>query len=206
MFRFSPARAFRAGGAVLVLALAAACGEDPTPPPERSATEHNAADVAFASEMLQHHAQALSMVDLTLDRPLAPEVEQLAEDVRAGQAPEIQTFSEWLTDWDEPVPETMRDHVNAGHGDQHVGEAMEGLDTDMPGMMSADQMTALSQAADGEFQALWLDMMIEHHEGAVEMARAEIEDGRFQPAVDLAGDIVDTQSAEIEAMEALSTS
>ncbi len=174
----------------LILALAVGCGEDPTAPPERSATEHNAADVAFASEMLQHHAQALSMVDLTLDRPLDSAVQQLAEDVRAGQGPEIQTFSEWLTDWDEPVPETMRDHVNAGHGDEHVPE----------------ELTALSEATDSEFQGLWLAMMIEHHEGAVEMARAEIDEGRFQQAVELAGDIVETQSAEIEVMQGLSPS
>ncbi|UUZ60072.1 DUF305 domain-containing protein [Nocardioides sp. B-3] len=190
----------------LILAPAVGCGDDSAPAPQRSETEHNAADVTFASEMLQHHARALSMVDLTLDRPIDPEVRELAEQVRAARAPEIQTFSEWLTDWDEPIPETMRDHVNAGHGDEHVGESMEGVDTDMPGMMSADEMTALSEASDGEFRAMWLDMMIEHHEGAVEMAQAEIEDGRYQPAVNLAGDIVDTQSAEIETMQALSTS
>lgn len=193
----------RTTAVALILALAVACGEDSAPAPERSATEHNAADVTFASEMLQHHAQALSMVDLTLDRPLDPEVQEIAEQVRAAQAPEIQTFSEWLTDWDEPIPETMRDHSNAGHDMEHMGESMEGLDTSMPGMMSADEMTALEEAPDGEFQAMWLDMMLEHHRGAVEMAQAETEDGQYEPAVDLAEDIIDTQSAEIEAMEAL---
>jgi uncharacterized protein (DUF305 family) len=195
---------------ILALTLAlgsAACADDAADPsPEVSATEHNAADVTFASEMLQHHAQALSMVDLTLERPLDREVQELAEQVRSVQGPEIETFSEWLTDWDEPIPETMRDHSNAGHDMQHMGESMEGVDTSMPGMMSAEEMTALEEASDSEFQSMWLEMMIEHHEGAVEMARTETEDGQFEPAVELAGEIVDTQTAEIETMQRLLTS
>ena len=172
---------------------------------EVSATDHSEADVAFASDMLQHHAQALSMVDLTLDRPLDPEVQDLAEQVRAAQAPEIETFTDWLTEWGEEVPETMRDHANAGHG--HGGgdlaESMEGMDTDMPGMMSAEEMTALQDAPDAEFQDLWLEMMIEHHEGAVAMAEEHQEAGRYQPAVELAGDIAKSQEAEIEVMQGL---
>ena len=65
--------------------------------------------------MIQHHAQALSMVDLTIERDLDPEVQQLAERHPCRSGPEIETFSDWLTDWGEEVPETMRDHVNAGH-------------------------------------------------------------------------------------------
>jgi uncharacterized protein (DUF305 family) len=174
---------------------------------EVSATEHNDADVAFASDMLQHHAQALSMVDLTRDRPLRPEVGQLAEQVREAQAPEIQTFTEWLTDWDEEVPETMRDHANAGHGDDHGGgdiaESMEGMDTDMPGMMSAEDMTALESAPDEEFEALWLEMMIEHHEGAIEMAEEQQESGRYEAAIELAEDIAESQAAQVDTMQEL---
>ena len=89
-----------------------------------------------------HHAQALSMVDLTMERPLDPEVQQLTERIREAQAPEIQTFSGWLTDWDEEIPETVRDHANA-HGDHDMGGD---TGTDMPGMMTADDMTALEEA------------------------------------------------------------
>ena len=78
-----------------------------------SETDHNDADVAFATDMIQHHAQALSMVDLTEGRTLDPEVKQLAEDIRATQAPEIEKMADWLQDWDEKVPATMRDHSNA---------------------------------------------------------------------------------------------
>lgn len=148
------------GATVVALTLGlgtAACGSDDDAPgsvTEPSATEHNDADVAFASEMLQHHAQALSMVDLTVDRPLNPEVADLAEQIRAAQGPEIETFTDWLTEWDEEVPETMRDHANAGHDMGDIGESMEGMDTSMPGMMSAEDMTALENAPDGEFQTV----------------------------------------------------
>ena len=199
------------GATVVALTLGlgtAACGSDDDAPgsvTEPSATEHNDADVAFASEMLQHHAQALSMVDLTVDRPLNPEVADLAEQIRAAQGPEIETLTDWLTEWDEEVPETMRDHANAGHDMGDMGQSMEGMDTSMPGMMSAEDMTALENAPDGEFQTVWLRMMIEHHTGAVEMAEAHTKDGQYKPVIDLAKDIVAGQSAELETMEVLLT-
>lgn len=165
------------------------------------AADHNDADVAFASDMLQHHAQALAMVDLTMGRPLDPEVEQLAEQIREAQAPEIEQFNDWLTEWGEEVPPTVRDHANA-HGSS---DDMAGMDmgADMPGMMSDEQMTELEDSSDADFQTLWLQMMLEHHQGAVEMSTTEQEDGEYQPAVDLAGQIVSTQSAEIETMQGL---
>ena len=201
-------RALGATTLALALALSAtACGNDDdgssTTATETSATEHNDADVAFASGMLQHHAQALSMVDLTLERPLDPDVTELAEQVRAAQAPEIETFTDWLTEWDEEIPETMRDHSNAGHDMGDMGDSMEGMDTDMPGMMSAEDMNGLQDAPDDEFQTVWLEMMVEHHKGAVEMAQAQTEDGQYQPAIDLAEDIIASQTAEIETMEGL---
>lgn len=190
-------RALAALGLGLALALTA-CGNDDTGAgPQLSPTEHNEADTAFATEMVQHHAQALSMVDLTLGRPLDPEVQALAEEIRAAQAPEIEAMADWLTAWGEDVPETVRDHSNA---DQEMGDMDAG---DMPGMMSGDEMTALEDAGDADFQQMWLEMMIEHHEGAVEMAEAERSEGRYRPAVDLAGRIIESQTAEIDAMGGL---
>jgi len=143
------------------------------------------------------------MVDLTRNRPLDPEVQQLAEQIRDAQAPEIETFTDWLTDWDEEIPETMRDHANAGHDMDDMGDSMEGMDSDMPGMMSADDMTALKDASDADFQTMWLEMMVEHHEGAVEMAQTETEDGQYKPAIDLADTIVSSQTEEIDTMKGL---
>jgi uncharacterized protein (DUF305 family) len=184
-----------------------ACGNDDEPSGDTSAqvseTDHNDADVAFATDMIQHHAQALSMVDLTVDRDLDPEVQQLADAIREAQGPEIETMSDWLQDWDEEIPETMRDHSNAGHDMEGMGDSMEGMESDMPGMMSGEDFEELENASDADFQTMWLEMMIEHHEGAVEMAQQQQEDGQYEPAVDLAGDVIDTQTAEIEDMEAL---
>ena len=203
----------RALGAVaLTLALGAgltACGDDTSDAASRtevSTTEHNDADVTFATEMIQHHAQALSMVDLTIERDLDPEVEALAEDIRAAQGPEIETMADWLTKWGEKVPETMRDHANAGHDMGDMSDTMDEMDhggDEMPGMMTAEDMNALANASDAEFQDMWLQMMVEHHEGAIEMAKTEQSDGRFKDAVDLAGQIVDTQQQEIDTMNGL---
>lgn len=204
-------RRTRALGAVaLTLVLGAglaACGDDSDTTGGRaevSTTEHNDADVAFASDMITHHAQALSMVDLTLERRLDPEVQALAEDIRAAQAPEIETMADWLTSWGEKVPDTMRDHAHAGHDMGDMSDTMEDMGhDDMPGMMTADDMDELENAGDAEFQDLWLEMMIEHHEGAVEMSETEQEDGRFKDAVDLAGRIIEAQNREIATMEDL---
>ena len=203
-----PKTRMRALGAVaLTVALGAgltACGDDASDAagtPEVSTTKHNDADVSFASDMITHHAQALSMVDLTLDRDIDPEVQMLAEDVRDAQGPEIETMADWLTTWGEEVPETMRDHVNSGHD---MSDNLDEMDHgDMPGMMTAEDMDALENVSDAEFQGMWLAMMVEHHKGAVEMAETEQEDGQFKDAVDLAGQIVDAQKQEIDTMNKL---
>jgi uncharacterized protein (DUF305 family) len=112
---------------------------------------HNDADVDFASDMIQHHAQALEMVDLTLGRELDPQVVTLTEEIRAAQAPEIEKMADWLEDWDQPVPETSRDHANAhgGHGD--------GPTTDVPGMMSAEDIITTQQREIETMQGLLED-------------------------------------------------
>ena len=160
---------------------------------EVNTTEHNDADVKFATDMIRHHSQALDMVDLTESRDLDPEVQALAEDIRDAQTPEVETMTGWLTEWDEPVPD-----IEAGGHD--MGGDME---SEMPGMMTAEDMTALDDASDTEFQNMWLETMIEHHEGAVEMAEAEESDGLYKPAVDLAKGIQESQTAEIEKMQTL---
>ncbi|PUA82036.1 DUF305 domain-containing protein [Nocardioides currus] len=194
----------------LTLALGAgltACGDDTSDAAgtaEVSTTEHNDADVAFASDMITHHAQALSMVDLTLKRELDPEVQALAEDIRDAQGPEIETMADWLTKWGEDVPATMRDHVNSGHDMGDMSDTMDDMGhDDMPGMMTAEEMNELEDAPDSDFQDMWLEMMVEHHEGAIEMAETEQADGQFKDAVDLAGQIIDAQKQEIETMKDL---
>lgn len=199
-------RALAAVGLLAVLTSAAACGADDEPSGvTRNSAEPNQADVDFATDMIQHHAQALSMVDLTRGREIDDAFGKLVEGIQDAQAPEIETMTAWLTAWGEEVPATMRDHVNSGHGAE-PGAGMEGTDhemAEMPGMMTAEQMQALGDASDAEFEELWITMMIEHHEGAVAMAQAEVDGGSYGPARELAQAIIDGQQREIDEMRAM---
>lgn len=164
-------------------------------------------DVDFATAMIPHHAQALAMVDLTRGRELSPPVQKLTEDIQAAQGPEIETMVDWLTGWDQPVPETMRDHVNAedpdGMGAHDMKDMAGETESDMPEMMTDEKLADLDAVPGQEFEDMWLEMMIEHHEGAIEMAKDEQAEGVFQPAVDLAESIETSQQAEIDHMREL---
>jgi uncharacterized protein (DUF305 family) len=185
----------------------AACGDGPDG--SRSASDEqtasngdvfNSADVTFATDMIPHHAQAIEMVTLTDTRTLDPDVKQLADSIRDAQTPEIEAMVDWLTAWGEEIPETSIDHANAGHD---MSDMPSTASSDLPGMLSADDMQALATASDAEFQEMWLAMMVEHHEGAIEMARTEQSEGRYPDAVSLAESIETSQQAEIDQIRSL---
>ena len=187
----------------LVMTLAAtlavtACGSDEAGPGagalavEDVDAEHNEADITFAQGMVPHHEQAVEMAETALGSAEDPEVVALAEDIAAAQEPEIQSLRAMLEAWGAEAPDHM-----AGM-DMDDG-AMDG----MPGMMSAEEMDALEKTEGAEFDELWLTMMVEHHQGAVEMATAQLDGGRNQQAKDLAAAIVEAQQAEIQQMQAL---
>ena len=163
----------------LPLVLLGACGSSDD-------AGHGDADVAFVQQMVPHHEQAVEMADMTERAGASADVQALAAQIKAAQGPEITTMKEWLDDWD-----VSTDHD--GHDGHDMGD----------GMMSDADMTELAELSGTAFDRAWLTMMIEHHEGAVEMATAERGDGRYEPAVDLAEAIVTTQSAEIDVMEEL---
>ncbi|WP_237768186.1 DUF305 domain-containing protein [Serinicoccus sp. CNJ-927] len=179
--------------ALAALFTISACSDGTTANPSSSAAseEHNDADVQFATEMIPHHQQAVEMSDMALEQG-GTEVRELAERIQAAQAPEIETMTEWLQAWGEDVPETD------GHG------SMEGMDhSQMEGMMSPEDMADLGSAQGSQFDTMWLEMMIEHHDGAITMAQTQVADGLDPEAVALAEDIAESQEAEIEEMEAL---
>lgn len=193
-----------AGAAALVLAACGGNGDDggsaghgghaatasSSAPAAASASQgqHNAADVAFAKGMIPHHRQAVEMADLAPDRARSAEVKKLAADIKKAQDPEIKTLSGWLTSWGEDVP---------------AEGAMDHSMHDMGGMMTAQEMTELENASGKAFDTAFMDMMIKHHEGAVDMAKTEQADGAYGPAKKMAGEIIDSQSAEIEQMNQL---
>lgn len=141
--------------------------------------------------MIPHHAQAVEMSDIVLAKDgVDPEVAQLAEEIKAAQAPEIETMTGWLEDWEEEVPPTTG------------MEDMEG-ESSMDGMMSAQDMVDLEAAPGEQASRLFLEQMTEHHTGAVDMAEQEVQDGEYADAISLAETIIETQQAEILQMEEL---
>ncbi len=151
------------------------------------------ADVMFAQMMIPHHAQAVQMSDMLLAKEdVDDDVSELAEEIKAAQAPEITQMSGWLQGWDAEVPPTD-------------GMAMEdGTDMGgMNGMMSPEDMQALEDATGTEAAQLFLEQMTVHHEGAVEMAQAEVEEGTNPEAIELGETIIETQQEEIEEMQDL---
>lgn len=174
-----------------------ACGSDDDPAMEAgggagsAAAEHNDADVQFAQNMIPHHSQAIEMADLVIAGGVDPEVKALANRIKGEQGPEIETMRGWLRQW--------------GESEQASGD-MPGMDMGGQsgmGMMSDDDMRKLQVASGAELDRMFLEMMTEHHRGAIEMARTEVEDGRYPPAKDLAEKIGDDQQAEIDEMQAL---
>ena len=146
-----------------------------------SAVEANAADTMFVMMMIPHHEQAIEMADLLLAKDgVEPRARELAEQIKAAQAPEIELMEGWLEDWGVP-----------GH-DSDMGDMDHG-----GGMMSEDDMNALQSANGLVATRLFLEGMIEHHDGAIEMAESVIESGQNPDVRDLAERIIVDQTAEI---------
>ncbi|MEE2057265.1 DUF305 domain-containing protein [Rhodococcus artemisiae] len=165
------------------------------------AAAHDEADVMFAQMMLPHHAQAIEMSNMLLGKEDIPaSVAALAEQIKAAQGPEIEQLESWLEQWGQPT--YMSDDMPAMNHDMHDAD---GGTESMEGMLSEADMQALSEAQGTEAARLYLTGMIEHHDGAVDMAQTEIEHGQFPDAVAMARTIVDTQQQEIETMRELLT-
>ena len=147
---------------------------------------YNADDVTFVTNMIPHHQQAVELSALAPDRSTNPELIALAEQISAAQQPEIETMKVFLVQWNEN-PDTNSGH--AGHG------------ATMEGMVDEGTMTTLESLNGPEFDRLWLDSMISHHQGAIDMAKTEIANGENVDAKRLAQTIIDTQQAELGQMK-----
>ncbi|QGP89888.1 MULTISPECIES: DUF305 domain-containing protein [Gordonia] len=206
-------------GAALALALAG-CSSDESPsgttttadrpatsspadasaPGQSPAAKHNDADVEFTTEMIPHHRQAVMMADLVEGRTQNRELITLADTIEDAQDDEIDQMTARLKSWGVPVAGHMDDDGDMGHGNMGHGNMGHG---DMPGMMSAEQMAALRQASGGEFDRLWLEGMIRHHEGAIAMADEVLANGTDPATRALATQVKTTQQAEIDQMRAM---
>ena len=156
----------------------------------------NATDVGFAQGMIPHHAQAVEMADLALEKSTNADVLALAKQLKASQNPEIQTMSGWLQSWGQKVPST--DSMSGGgHDMTDMGGMM------MDGMMTEADMEKLESSSGTAFDRLWMELMIQHHEGAVRMSEDELKDGKNPDVKALAQTIVTSQQAEISTMNSL---
>ncbi|MFN8032512.1 MAG: DUF305 domain-containing protein [Mycobacterium sp.] len=143
---------------------------------------HNGEDVMFAQMMIPHHQQALDLAALVPDRSTNPAVITLATTISGEQQPEIDAMKALLVQWDvDPA---------SGHG----GMAMQGMVDDAT-------MTKLQSLNGAEFDTLWLQSMIAHHQGAIEMANTEIAKGQSADMITMAKSIVTAQQAEIDQMK-----
>ena len=157
--------------------------------------DHNASDIGFAQGMIPHHAQALEMADLAMDNTSNPDVLALARQIEAAQSPEIEKLSGWLRQWGQEVPSTAMGSMD------HDMSGMDGMMMD--GMMSQADMDRLEESTGTEFDRLWLELMIQHHEGAVKMSGTEVDGGKNPDAIALARSIITSQQAEISTMKGL---
>lgn len=174
--------------------------------PSAPSGPHNDADVAFAQMMTVHHQGAIAMADLAPTRAASPKVKELAAKIKAAQTPEITEMDRWLAAW---APETdMNGKPKKSSTDSQAMSGMSGMAATgtahaMPGMMSDAQMNQMTAATGTAFDRLFLQLMIVHHQGALDMATTEKASGVNPGARALADTITTGQSAEIATMQDL---
>ena len=176
-----------------------ACGEDPDDATTGSASSNSAcndADVTFAQQMIPHHEQAVEMAQMAQERASSGEVLELAENIEAAQGPEIDTLQRWLDAWGEELPSGDMGGMDHGDMGDDSGSAISG-------MMDEDEMNDLMAAPGANWDRMFLEMMIEHHEGAVEMAQVEVDAGENPDAVAMAKKIISDQQAKVTQMRQL---
>ncbi|MGO1410401.1 MULTISPECIES: DUF305 domain-containing protein [unclassified Microbacterium] len=147
----------------------------------------------FVTMMIPHHQQAIEMADIVLAKDgLDPAVAELAQQIKDAQGPEMERMLGWLDDWGvEYEPDDMG---GMDHGS---------MDDSGDGMMSEEDMATLEEADATQASRIFLEQMIVHHDGAVDMARTALEDGQNQDVLDLAQQVIDDQTAEISIMQDL---
>ena len=149
---------------------------------------HNRADIRFAQMMIPHHQQAIEMSDLLLAKTdIDPDVSGLARQIKAAQGPEITLMAGWLAGWGQPAMPSTGHQMGGGMG----------------GMMSRDDLDALERATGTEAMKLYLAGMITPHEGAIDMAEQQLDDGDNPEARELARHIITSQRADITTMQRL---
>lgn len=148
------------------------------------AATFNDADVMFLQMMYPHHAQAVEMAKLVPTRSQNQQVKDLATAIENAQAPEMQQMTTLLAGFGKPAPSATMSHS-------------------MPGLMTPQQMTELTGLSGAAFDKMWLQMMVEHHQGAITMANDELKNGTNADAKKMAEAIIAAQQGEITTMNGM---
>jgi len=161
------------------------------------------ADVRFMQGMIVHHAQAVEMTALIESRTENKDVRSLGARISHSQADEIAFMKRWLVSRGQPVADATHDmhkmhmnHKNMSHGQMAL----------MPGMLTSEQMEALRKAKGEEFDRLFLEGMIQHHDGALIMVKDLFDAagaGQEAELFNFATDVDSGQRAEIRIMQSM---
>ncbi|MBM7862745.1 DUF305 domain-containing protein [Lentzea nigeriaca] len=143
----------------------------------------NDADRQYVAMMIVHHEQALAMTRFAPDRAENATVKGLADRIRYSQEPEIGAMKQWQRTF----------NAIGTHGDHGS----------MPGMATQDQLNALGAARGKDFDRMFVDLMIKHHEGAIKMATDVKSAGVNVQVEEMADDVIAVQADEINRMKAL---
>ncbi|MFE2443862.1 DUF305 domain-containing protein [Streptomyces sp. NPDC021218] len=178
----------------------ATTGEKPAP------GTFNDADVKFAQMMIPHHEQAVEMSKLADERAEDAKIKTLAGDIEKAQDPEIKKMESWLKAWGKP--ESGSSMPGMDHGSD---SSMPGMDhgsgssgnSGMPGIMSDKDMKELKAAKGTDFDKMFAQMMIDHHNGAIDMAKDEQKNGKNATAKKLADDVVKNQTIEVKQLQGI---
>lgn len=147
-------------------------------------------DLRFIDAMIPHHQGAVVMAQEALQKSSRPEIKQLAEEIIAAQEQEISQMQQWRTEWYADADDTpMMYDASMGHMMPMTPEMRESM------MMSGDL-----GAADDQFDLRFINMMIPHHQGAVEMGNQALERSDRPEIKTLAQEIIASQQQEIDEM------
>ncbi|SFS32437.1 DUF305 domain-containing protein [Saccharopolyspora flava] len=146
-------------------------------------------EVDYLRNMIAHHEQAVEMTALTPERAQNAKLRSLSDRIGGAQGPEIGMMRGWLS----------------SHGAEHAGHAEHGGHdhATMPGMATPEQLARLAASRGADYDRLFLQLMIAHHEGALTMATQLLTTGRDEQVHEMAQDTLVTQQDEITTMRAL---
>jgi len=193
------ALAATAAGAALILS---ACGAQSTSttgqsgetadtsgtsrPAASTGTSFNDADVAFAQMMIPDHQMTAKMAELAQDKAATEDLKSMAAQMVKGESQTVGTLQGWLKTWGKPAS-----------GDMAV--------MTMPGAMTDKDMDMLKSMSGMDFDMMFAQMMVKHHEGSIQMAQDEQAKGASAEAKAMAADMVKTQQAQVSELRKIAT-